>query len=78
MDDYFDVCLKPVENDYVLQFPYVTSIVPGGNERINLRLKCSRSAIHHFKLKVVNSNDLDISSKNIHLHYIIPRLGDLQ
>ena len=77
IDDSFDVDLKPVGNDYVLQFPYVTSIAPGGNERINLRLKCSRSAIHHFKIKVVNSNDLDISSKNIHLHYIIPRDGEI-
>ncbi len=77
IDDHFDVNLKPVGNNYVLRFPYVTSIAPGGNERINLRLKCPRSAIHHFKIKVGNSNDLDISSKNIHLHYLKPRHGDI-
>lgn len=77
IDDHFDVSLKPVGNNYVLRFPYVTSIAPGGNERINLRLKCPRSAIHHFKIKVENSNDIDISSKNIHLHYIKPRHGDI-
>lgn len=77
IDDHFDVTLKPIGNDYVLRFPYVTTIAPGGNERINLRLKCEQSAIHHFKIKAVNSNDLDISSKNVHLHYIKPRHSEI-
>ena len=77
IDDRFDVTLKPIGNDYLLCFPYVTTIAPGGNERINLRLKCEQSAIHHFKIKAVNSNDLDISSKNIHLHYIKPRHSEI-
>ena len=77
VDDRFDVILKPIGNDYVLRFPYVTTIAPGGNERVNLRLKCKQSAIHHFKINAVNSNDLDISSKNIHLHYINPRHSEI-
>ena len=77
VDDRFDVTLKPIGTDYVLRFPYVTSIAPGGNERVNLRLKCKRSAIHHFKIKAINSNELDISSKNIHLHYIKPRHSEI-
>ena len=77
VDDRFDVSLKPIGNNYVLRYPYVTSIAPGGNERINLRLKCSRSAIHHFKIKAINSNNLDISSKDIHLHYLKPRHGEI-
>ena len=74
-DERFDVELRPKGSDYVLHYPYTTKISSGGSERVSIRLKCKRSAIHTLVIDAVNNNGLKICSKKIHLHYLFPRFG---
>lgn len=73
VSDNFDVQLKPIGKDYKVSFPYSTTIAPNRSEKIQLVLKCPKSAIHHFSVVFNNENDLNIRTKNISFHYINSR-----
>lgn len=72
-DDAFDVQLKTSGDNYTLRYPYVTSIVPGGSERVALTLMCSQSTMHKMHIEAVNDNGLSIRSKEIRMHYLNPK-----
>ena len=72
-DDRFDVSLKTMGSDYVLRYPYTTVIEPYGTERVSLVVKAEKSSNHVFYIYAKNRNELNIRSKNIHIHYMSPR-----
>ena len=72
-DDAFDVQLKTSGDNYTLRYPYVTSIAPGGSERVALTLMCSQSTMHKMHIEAVNDNGLSIRSKEIRMHYLNPK-----
>lgn len=72
-DDAFDVQLKTSGDSYTLPYPYMTSIAPGGSERVALTLRCNQSTLHHLYIEAVNDNGLSIRSKDINMHYLNPK-----
>lgn len=76
--DIFGLELQPEGKNYTKSFPYTTTIAPNESERIQLTLKCPKSAIHDLVVKFNNDNGLDIRSKDIKLHLLNGRHSSQQ
>lgn len=72
-DDSYDVKLKTKGTNYILKYPYVTSIAPRGSERIGMTLMCPKSTLHTFSIEAINNNDIKLKSKEIRMHYLNPK-----
>ncbi len=73
LSDSFDVNLKPVGEDYAVQYPYTTTIPAGQTEMLQVIIKCPQSAIHKFYVRINNNNELNIRTKDIRLHLLNSR-----
>lgn len=73
LNDKFNIELKTEGENYVKHLPYITTIEPGGSERVRMTFKTSKSSNHIFKLKANNENGLMIESKTINLHFLVPK-----
>lgn len=72
-NDKFDVKLKTIGNNYILQYPYTTIIEPKGTEMIKLSITADISSSHKFYVDINNDNGLKVRSKNIHFHHYYPK-----
>ena len=72
-NDKFDVVLRNNDTNYMLRFPYTTVIYPGGSEMVSLTIKAPQSSNHIFNASLKNGNGLTIKSKDINVHYMLPR-----
>lgn len=69
-DDIFDVELDYDRRDYIVRFPYSTTLKPGDNESVRLTLKCPRSSNHKFYISINNDNGLTMRTKDVMMHYL--------
>ena len=73
LNDDFNIQLEIDKNDYVKKLPYVTTIEPGGSERVRLHVRCDKSTHHTFIIKARNSNGYKITTQNIYMYYLNSR-----
>lgn len=70
LDDSFNIKLKTSASNYSLYYPYKTVIPPGGSECIRLKVTCDKSSNHRFRIKAINYEGHNITSKYINLHML--------
>lgn len=75
-DDSFNVKLKPDGQKYTVSLPYITTIQPNDAERVKFVIRCDKSSNHKFSIRAKDSNGNIYSSKDIDLHYMMPKHCD--
>ena len=75
--DQFDVNLKYNKRNYMISYPYTTTLKPGDNEKVKLKLNCPRSSNHRFYISINNDNGLVMRTKDIQMHFINGRSSNL-
>ena len=71
-NDKFDIMLHRNDSNYQLRLPYTTVIVPNATEMVKLAVKAPISSNHKMYIFLNNGNNLNIRSKDILLHYLLP------
>ncbi len=71
-NEKFDIMLQGNNSDYHLRLPYTTVIAPNATEMVKLAVKAPISSNHKMYIFLNNGNDLNIRSKDILLHYMLP------
>lgn len=72
-NDHFDFCINTDGNNYQIIKPYITTLSPQSTEKISLKIKCSKSSFHKFTLRAISDTDIEISSKPVSLHFMMPK-----
>ena len=72
-NDRFNVALRTNDTNYILHYPYTTIIEPQGSEMVSLIIKASQSSNHTFNISLKNGDGLKIRSKNVSIHYLLPK-----
>lgn len=71
-NDGFDIMLRENDSNYLLRMPYTTIIAPNATEMVKLTVKAPVSSNHKMHIFLNNGNNLNIRSKDILLHYLLP------
>ena len=75
-EDFFDVVLKEKGKDYIISYPFNSTIKPNDTKMVAINIRCAKSSNHSFIVSAINDNGIDISSMPVKMHFMKPRDRD--
>lgn len=75
-EDFFDVVLKENGKDYIISYPFNSTIKPNDTKMVAVNIRCAKSSNHSFIISAINDNGIDISSMPVKMHFMKPRDRD--
>lgn len=72
-DGKYSIKLSDNRQNYVIRYPYNTTLKPGGSERVRVKFMAPKSSNHKFYISANNNSNVAIKSKMINLYLLMPK-----